>query len=69
MLSYITQDQIFNLPQTMASLEESFDREILQKMSKPELFALKLTSKYLEKMMLTEATLPFFEFHSYTKDF
>ena len=53
----------------MASLEESFDREILQKMSKPELFALKLTSKYLEKMMLTEATLPFFEFHSYTKDF
>ena len=69
MLSYITQENIYNLSATMSALDETFQNIDLNEFKRPELSAMALSARYLEKMMLTEATVPFFEFYSYKKHF
>ena len=54
---------------TQASLKESFDSDLVGKLAKPQQLALQLASRYLEKMMLSEATIPFFEFQTYKEHF
>ena len=41
----------------------------MSELSQPELLALSLAQKYLDKMMLTEATMPFFDFYCYRRHF
>ena len=69
LLSYISEEKIEISPQTIAILQEGLSDDKINKFSKPELLALALAQKYLENMMLTETTIPFFEFYSYKKDF
>ena len=64
-LSYMTQDDIYDKNETVIKLWEHFEKQDISHLCEGQLLALGLTSRYLDKMMLTEATLPFFEFHSY----
>ena len=61
-INYITQENIYDLNETNGALEERFGSELVDVLPQAELFALQLCTKYLDKMMLAEATIPFFEF-------
>lgn len=68
-LSYMTQDDIYDKNETVIKLWEHFEKQDISHLCEGQLLALGLCSRYLDKMMLTEATLPFFEFHSYQREF
>ena len=57
----------------MGTLKETFathdQLEVLEKLEPPEILALQLACRYLDKMMLSEATVPFFEFQKYDEHY
>ena len=68
-MNYITQDNLYDKQETLGFLEEHFQKQDISHLQNGEILALGLCARYLEKMMLTDATLPFFEFHSYQREF